>query len=150
MQSQPILPFTPANDNGGREPAAAAAAGFWDDAEVISVYTREQALEDGVLVDARIGEFAGLSPVPAPVPVVMTRALFELIRRAVEHPRWANDYRGVWHDVLWMSRGAVRLAVERGRAEFQVIITGTGRQRLHTLAVAFDGEAFTFMLEGED
>ena len=29
----------------------AEKAGFWEDAEVISCYTRKQAIEDGVLVD---------------------------------------------------------------------------------------------------
>lgn len=130
----------------------------------ISVYTREQALEDGVLVDARAGDFAEVTAQyfpPAAGPVVMTRELFELIRRAVENERHCNDYAGVWHDVLWMSRGVVRVllgcsraAVELGRPlppplPFRVIITGAGRRRYHDLQVSID-EALTFAVFGED
>lgn len=121
--------------------------------EPIHVYTREQALEDGVLVDARMGDFAEVTRqhVPGEIPVFMTRGLFELIRRAVENEKHCNDYRGVWHDVLWMSQGARRAtAQQRIRAGFRLIITGAGRRRLHTLVVAWDGEAFTFMLPEED
>ena len=39
--------------------------GFWDDAEIISIYTRAQAIEDGVLVDvtdtAKEAGFASVS-----------------------------------------------------------------------------------------
>lgn len=146
-----------ANAEGLPEPVQ-SSAGFWDDAAVIHVYTRERALEDGVLMDARQGAIEEVTRqhmgpsarAPRPVPVVLTSALFELIQRAVAHPRHCNDWRGVWHDVLTMSTGARRSALATGRAAFRVIITGTGRQRLHTLAVCWDGEAFTFMLEGED
>ena len=46
--------------------------GFWDDAEVIYAYTRAQALEDGVLVDAsEIAREAGIG-----FPVALTRAVW--------------------------------------------------------------------------
>lgn len=122
----------------------------------ISVYTREQAIDDGILVDARAGAFADMTRQHrvsrAPGGVFMTASLFGLIERAVKAPRWLNDFRGVWHDVLTMAdwyRAPLR-AVDRGRATFRVKITGTGRRSLHTLAVAWDGEAFTFMLPKED
>lgn len=121
--------------------------------EPIHVYTREQAIEDGVLVDARIGDLAEVTAqhVPGGAPVVMTAGLFGLIEKAVGHPRACNDWRGVWHDVLWMSRPALRRAVaDMNTAGFRVIITGTGRRRLHTLTVTFDGAALTYALLGED
>lgn len=134
----------------------AAEPGFWDDADVVYVYTREQAIEDGVLIDARQGELEEVTRqhFPGPCPVVMTSGLYELIRRAVENRGAGNDWRGVWHDVLWMFRvsGARRGALDRmgDRCGFRVIITGTGRRRLHTVVGVFDGEALTFMLPHED
>ena len=45
--------------------------GFWDDAEVISSYSRAQAIEDGVLVDvSTVAKEAGIK-----FPVAMTAAV---------------------------------------------------------------------------
>lgn len=119
----------------------------------ISVYTREQAIEAGVLVDARAGELADVTRqhFGPDMPVVMTAGVFQLIKRAVEHPRWHNDWNGVWHDILSISRLTMRRSMQAGdRRRFIVVITGTGRVRNHELHVAFDGEALTYMLPGED
>lgn len=63
--------------------------GFWDDAQLISVYTRKQALADGVLVDisAHAKAFAG-----ARVPTAITcGALAELSEAAhKEEPMGSN------------------------------------------------------------
>jgi hypothetical protein len=105
-------------------------------ADIIFEYTLEQALEDGVLVDANEGEMAEVTRQHAKFKVYMTRALFDLIERAVKNKRQCNDWKGVWHDILWMSQGARRAALQDGRPYlFKVIITGTGRKRLHTLRV---------------
>jgi len=69
----------------------------------------------------------------------------------VLHPTHCNDYKGVWHDILYMSRGAV----QRGGGLFLVIITGTGRIKNHVLKVVpgttDDGlqPALTYMLRDE-
>jgi len=116
--------------------------------EPIHVYTREQAIEDGVLVDAKVGDFAEVTAQHFGADageVVMTASLFGLIERAVKNERHCNDFKGVWHDVLFMGRGAAVNAIKTGQTSgFQVIITGTGRKRIHTVYVAFDGEALTY------
>lgn len=121
--------------------------------EPISVYTREQAIEDGVLVDAAVGDFAEVTEQHFGRDrggVVMTAALFALIERAVNNKRAHNDFKGVWHDVLFMGRPAAVHAIQTGAiAGFKVIITGTGRKRLHMIYVAFDGEALTYGLQGD-
>lgn len=149
-------------------------------AEVISCYTAEQAVEDGVLIDGRrlgdneepkwlddgrtMRDYAGCKAGAGYLirrqfggaPVYLTRALHDLIERAVAHPRWCNDWSGVVHDILWMSRGAVRRASQQaridgiGRAAFLVIITGCGRRRNHRLDAVISGDGLTFSLEGED
>lgn len=84
----------------------------------------------------------------------MTAAVFALIEQAVANPKHANDWRGVWHDVLHMSR-ACPVRVWQGGRLFRVIITGAGRKRLHTLkAISHPDETgrlcLTIMLPDED
>ena len=127
---------------------------FWDEADVIVTYTRRQAIDDGVLVDASVGDLAEVSRQHYKHPVAMTAAVFDLMRRAVEHPRWCNDYKGVWHDILGMSRMNPVQKWETG-CLFQVIITGVGRKRKHTLKIECgpgdDAEpVLTVMLPEED
>ena len=54
--------------------------GLWDDADVISVYTRAQALEDGVLVDltgwAQQAWFK--------IPVAVTRGVWDVLKPSTE------------------------------------------------------------------
>jgi hypothetical protein len=162
----------------------------FDGFTVISVYTRAQAIADGVLADAYTGDLAdeaqqredghaaGVAPQPGggarrlgcpeigralaqvsrqhfpSVHVAMTATVFALIEQAVASPKHANDWRGVWHDILWMSRVSPVQVWQGGRL-FRVIITGTGRKRLHTLkAISHPDEAgrpcLTIMLPDED
>lgn len=105
--------------------------GFWDDAEIISVYTRAQAIEDGVLIDANKGDLAEVTRQHYKVPVAMTAAVFGIMRRAVENKRHCNDWRGVWHDICWMGRVCYK-AIDPTTRLFRVKIIGAGRQSLYT------------------
>jgi hypothetical protein len=103
-------------------------SGFWDDAEIISVYTRAQAIEDGVLVDvSEMAKEAGFV-----VPVAVTTAVWHLIEptdeeRAVDQ----QDLDGRLWDVLWMARCCC--AVPRAAAPYErrypVRFRFRGRQR---------------------
>lgn len=95
--------------------------------EVISVYTREQAIEDGTLVD--------LSAVAPEVcrqhfkyPVACTAAVWAIIDKAVKNPKWHNDLNGVVHDILWMSKANKTRRYDATTHLFKVIIKGAGRQ----------------------
>ncbi len=101
---------------------------FWKDADVIDTYTRAQAIEDGVLVDGTIGDLAEVTRQHYKYPVAMTAAVFALMEQAVNHPKWCNDYNGVWHDILWMSRKNITRRFDPTTHLFKVIITGTGRK----------------------
>lgn len=127
--------------------------------KVIYEYTTEQAVEDGLLVDGREleGEAGKMfRDQYKGSPVYLTRALYELIQKAVKHPRWRNDLAGVCWDIIWMSRGAISAASREakaqgvGAADFLVIITGTGRVRNHVLTAHLDGNGLTFSMRGED
>ncbi len=117
----------------------------------ISVYTAEDAVADGVLVDAQQGEFAEVTRQHhGDTPVYMTRHLFCLIERAVEHPRACNDWKGVWHDVCFMSSFVLQGANAGDRRRFRVIITGCGRKRNHILVAVWNGQSVTYMFNDED
>jgi hypothetical protein len=123
---------------------------LWTDANVISSYSRDEAIEDGFIVDANIGDLDEVSRQHFPnAKAAMTSTLYALVEKAVAHPRWLNDLRGVWHDVCFMSR------FRNAEGLFKVIITGTGRVRNHILKRVdshdVDGTpTVTFMLRGED
>lgn len=125
--------------------------------EVIHTYTRQQAIEDGYLVDVshQAGE-AGFR-----YPVAMTRAVWEdcVAWSDDDSQRQAyQDEAGRLWDVLWMaSRAALRARGERVRFQlYRVPRGGRGvRPRLVTLDMHIgpgdEGEAVvTLMLPGED
>jgi hypothetical protein len=110
--------------------------------DIISTYSIEEGVEDGILVDLRAqasdvtNQHYGTDARRR--PVVCTIGVWDLIERAVNNPRWMNDLNGVVHDIMWMSRGAVAAIVRGGESRalpFIVYITGTGRVRKHTLMV---------------
>jgi hypothetical protein len=107
---------------------------LFTDADIIYAYTREDAIADGVLVDANVGEFAEITRQHFKMPVAMTAGVFALIEKAVKNPDWCNDYKGVWHDICWMCRYAIKNERASGSSlTFPVIITGVGRTRKHHL-----------------
>lgn len=105
---------------------------FWEDAQVISTYTRAQAIEDGVLVDLMRGETEEICRQHYRYPIACTASVWAMVQKAVNHPRWCNDIRGVLHDILWMSR-CYRPKGLVTEWLFKVTITGTGRKRNHIL-----------------
>ena len=124
-------------------------------ADLIHTYTRAEAIADGVLIDAMQGDFAEVSRQHYKYPIAMTAGVFDLIARAVANKRHCNDYKGVWHDILWMSRQNIVRRFDATCHLFQVIITGAGRKRYHTLkAMCHPGDnaepVITVMLPEED
>jgi hypothetical protein len=105
---------------------------LFSDDEIIHVYSRKEAIEDGFQVDANVGEFAEVSKQHYKFPVYMTRGVYELIEKAVKNEKWANDWKGVWHDILWMSR-VMKRYIDESTVQFQVIIRGAGRRQKYTM-----------------
>ena len=132
--------------------------------EPISVYTRQQAIEDGVLVD--VSAWAGTGPEGMLggflVPVAITRALWDVTdlgdgegRAPVAEARWralarqhGESTRGRAHDVLWMAAVAARRSSGANRIGFLVVMTTEGkggrlvRERL-TVEAVIDGDGVT-------
>jgi len=94
------------------EPTKPIEKGFWDDAAIISAYTRAQAIEDGMLVDVtETAREAGFR-----YPVAMTSAAWSdcVAWTDEDTQRQApQDESGRLWDVLWMAK----LAARRGGTE---------------------------------
>lgn len=105
---------------------------FWGDP--IHTYTRAEAVEDGFQVTANEGDFAEVTQQHYKYPVYMSRAVFNLIEKAVNNKKHCNDYKGIWHDILHMSKVHYRPIGETARL-FKVIIKGAARQSIFYMVI---------------
>lgn len=124
--------------------------------EPIHTYTRRAAIEDGMLVDLTDPESdtAEVCRQHYRYPIACTAAVFEIMRRAVENPRYCNDYKGVLHDMLHMSK-VYKRQLSPSAVMFRVIITGAGRSRNYDFKLVVgpgdQGEpVITIMMPNED
>ena len=119
-------PETPTSAESGVT-ASAPRPGLFDDADVISTYTREQAIEDGVLVDvSETAREAGFT-----IPVAVTSAVWaDYVTPDPRSVPYGQSVEGRLWDVLWMARCYIRRA-QPGQPEilFQVIFIMKERQR---------------------
>ena len=137
--------------------------------ELISVYLRQQAIEEGVLVDCTDDPFdelnrnAGLR-----FDVALTRAVFERYVEVPEQFKTWQDIKGRYWDMIWMFAHAARQRHNGTELLFQFLCIPNGSdcwsnekpgsspdQRLVQLkAVSGPGDrgepCLTFMLPGED
>lgn len=127
--------------------------------EPIGIYTRRQAIEDGVLIDltewasADKGFMGGFS-----CPVAVTSGVWAMIEAIPASAKGLQDVRGRAHDVLWMASLACRAAAraDRSRAFFQVLMCVAGtRTKKHAFKVVAGGDdngelAITIMGADED
>lgn len=134
-------------------PADAPPAGFWDDAPVISRYSREQAMEDGVLVD--VTETAGEAGFRH--PVALTAAVNADVGDIPPSKKGIEDRQGRLWDLLWMGLRAVRAAAtcRQDGPAFVSLVMPIGRRRNYRAKIVFgpgdEGEpVFTVMRPDED
>ena len=154
---------TPTGVTGSGTARLAADVGSpWDDAEVVSVYTRSQAIADGVLitVPAQTASEAG-----SRVPVALTAGAWadcvawpDTAEAAKPHGTGQDETGRLW-DVLTMARHAAARAQATSRTSFDVLrvpATGRGVQPRRARLVLHigpgdDGEpVITISLPGED
>jgi hypothetical protein len=137
--------------------------------QLISLYSRQEAIEDGTLVDCTQDPFDDLNRnAGVKFDVAMTRAAFE---RYVEVPEWSagtQDIKGRYFDIVWMFGLAARRNPNGTELLFDFVClpNGTGywtnekraESREHRLvrlkAVSGSGDrgepCLTFMLPSED
>lgn len=122
--------------------------------DVIYSYTRAQALEDGVLVDLMQDKMLEVCKQHYKWPIACTAAVWAIVEAAVNNKRCHNDYAGVVHDMLWMSR-TLRRKVDESTVIFRVKIVGAGAKQLYDFKMVCgpgdDAEpVLTIMLPDED
>lgn len=109
---------------------------------IISRYTREQAIEDGVLAD--VSEHARETGIR--LPTAITDHVHEMLQN-IPATSDGQDYRGRLHDVLWMTFLRLRRLAAKGcglevfPAEVEVIIDGKKQK----LWIVIDGDGLTIM-----
>lgn len=117
-------------------------------------YTAAEACADGHLVDALALENQEAAEIfrrlGGGAPVWMTTELRDAIQKAVDHPRHCNDWAGVCHDIVWMSRFALGVAKTKarevgiGECAYRVIITGVNRRKYQVITLTLSGDGLTF------
>lgn len=127
---------------------------IFGDADVISTYTRAEAIEDGFLVDLMQGEMLEVCKQHFSWPIACTNTVFSIMQKAVENKKHCNDYAGILHDMLHMSKVYYQRIDDSSRY-FKVIITGAGRKRNYVFKMMVHagdhGEGVvTIMMPNED
>jgi hypothetical protein len=119
-----------------------------EEAKIVHVYTRAQAIEDGFLVDV-----SELLP-ESKLPVAVTAAAWALISN-IPPSKWWQDVKGRLWDAYYMGMMAARRAPEASEVVVYQLIMHNGRKAYATLKLHIgpgdDGEAvLTIMLPEED
>jgi len=132
---------------------AQTTGGLWDGAEVVSVYTRAQALEDGVLVDltdwAREAGFK--------IPVAVTAGVWGVLKPSKELEAEGEDVAGRAWDMFTILLHAIRGASGGDQVHFAPLFTlkpGERPEGVEMWAKSGPGDnmepVITVMLRGED
>lgn len=122
--------------------------------EIISLYTRADAIADGFLVDVSdMAREAGFK-----WPVAVTRSVWdEVVTPAPHDAQHGQSEKGRLWDILWMARLAVKANTDdRDSVLFQVLVLYDQKQKKVTLKLALSfespqgGPCLTIMLPDED
>ena len=127
--------------------------GMFDESDYVSIYTREDALKDGFLID--------ISPAAKEegflVPVAVTCEAYREIRPHEESISGGQDLRGRLHDMFWMLRlhAAQKRFADTDRLSFSFLIAENNVSRtVNLISVVHPGDqgepVMTIMLPHED
>lgn len=104
--------------------SALTTANIFADAEIISTYSRAQAIEDGVLVDvSETAREAGIK-----FPVALTRAAWSSYVEVPEGVECQDEAGRLW-DVLWMFAQAAR-RTPGARLQYSLYVRNSNRSRV--------------------
>jgi len=126
---------------------------LFKDAEIISTYTRAQAIDDGVLFDITgYAREAGFT-----VSVAITTGVFSVLKPSEELEKEGQDFVGRMWDMLWILRHEIRRSEWTDTTVFEPLMLKTPGGKpvpVKMWAKAGPGDqmemVITIMLEGED
>jgi hypothetical protein len=128
---------------------------LWQDADMISVYNRAQAIADGELIDLSDSETGEVCRTYYKYPIACTAIVWCLIQQAIDNNK-DNSLVGILHDILWMSKASpTALSNDESTWLFEVFISGTNSDVTHKLKIVCGAgdnlePVLTLMLQGED
>ncbi len=94
-----------------------AEPGLFDGAEVISSYSRAQALDDGMLIDvSTVAREAGIK-----FPVALTAAVWAEYVKVPAGVTCQDEAGRLW-DILWMMRSSIRLAAGGAVLVYELLV----------------------------
>ncbi len=118
---------------------------------VVYVYSRKQALADGVLIDAgNLAKETGFT-----VPVALTSTVWESYVRVPAAVPWQDETGRLW-DILTMLRHAIRAEADSREARFKVLVQNDEKapELVELKAISGPGDdgehVLTIMLPNED
>lgn len=123
---------------------AQTLAPLFTEDDLVYAYTRAQAIDDGVIIDANAGDLKEVTEQFFKIPVGISTGLYALMTKAVKNGYHSNDYKGVWHDITWMlhlrikARDYSQYPDSSAPVIFMVIITWGGRKRNHWLKATIE------------
>ncbi len=119
---------------------------------VIYSYSRRQAIEDGVLVDLMQDKMAEVARSHYKYDIAATIEVFEIMNKAVQNKRHMNDFAGILHDMLWMSK-VYKRQISETTVIFRVKIKGAGRRSVYDFKLVVgpgdDGEPVITIMNPE-
>lgn len=125
--------------------------------DLISSYSRKQAIEDGVLID--LNQIISIKESGFKFPIACTSAVWDIINRAVRSKTCSNDFQGVVWDIMWLLRLTIQARIRKNMntdiVYFSVIINGVGRKKKYMFkALCGPGDqgepVLTILLPDED
>lgn len=127
--------------------------GPWDGFQVISVYSRKQAIEDGYLVDvSHVAKEAGIK-----FPVALTRTVWDgYVEPSEESKKYGQSVNGRLWDTVWMLRHAIRSNGPSSTIHYSLIyiMKANQRRRITLKALCHPGDdgapVITIMLPEEN
>lgn len=127
---------------------------IFSESDIISTYTRQQAIEDGVLIDMTT-LYPDITKQLYKFPVAATAEVWSIVEQSVSSKRHANDHQGVIWDILWMSQQGIIKRIDESQHIFRVIITGASPNKYHDFKIIChpgdSGEpVLTIMMPWED
>lgn len=122
---------------------------FWTEEDLISTYTRQQAIEDGALIDVSADAKQLFK-----IPVAVTAAIWSDINAIPARFKGVQDIAGRLWDVLWMGQRAAVANKDQSTITYRLIMH-IGRQTYYTVKMVIgpgdEGEpVITIMQPSED
>jgi hypothetical protein len=116
--------------------------------EVISSYSRKQAIEDGILcpVPEKLQHEAGFK-----FPIALTTGVYSLIEETERKSKGIQSYDGIVWDILFVLKAAIKRAASGDRINFTVRI-GRKDYKMYSLCGPGDNmePVITILLPNED